>query len=194
VSSSKTDGADVLAAAVEVVASSAIDFSSATTDGTDVLAGQTSIIVAASSANTDGADVLAGQVGVLVGVSSVTTDGADVLSANVEVVAGSVSFSAAITDGPDVMAGRIQKIEGGHFGGDRKKHKSEIKKRDEKLKEAITDSFERVIEGKKSEIVVKGDVDVDNPPNIEQFVVDYLKSIAADAVDEDDEEALLLLM
>lgn len=99
-SSATTDGADVLAANLDVVVAA----SSATTDGADALASNISVINAASSATTDGADTLAASVSVIAAVSSATTDGPDTLAA---AVAPIVAASSAATEGADVLAAAV---------------------------------------------------------------------------------------
>jgi hypothetical protein len=208
-SSATTDGADVLSANVSPV----VEFSSATTDGADTMAANVSPVVAFSSATTDGADVLAGAVDVTVAFSSATTDGADVLAAVVD-NSNSASFSTAVTDGADVLAASVSVVIGftapltegadtlaaaidtgtvtavGGYGDDKKK----------KQKKQVLKDIARL-----NEIIIKGDdepetVEIVAPkkpiqPAAKKVDLSFIEAIIKQQIeDEDEEEALMLLM
>jgi hypothetical protein len=200
-SSATTDGTDVFASNISVL----ISASSAVADGADVLAGQVSVTVGFTSSTTDGADAANGQVSVTVELSSGTTDGSDVMVGLVTPASTPVSFSSAITDGADHLESAIRSGDGDASGGWKKeapKKKINLSKESQDRKKAVVDAYQVLLEPHTTEAIAEEAKQViqSAPLDLIEQDLQKVKELLAlwqselDAREQDDEEALLMLL
>jgi hypothetical protein len=103
---SATEGADLCASTVALVAASA-DLSLAATEGADLASATAGLAVSANLAGTEGADTASGAVAAVVSAALSSTEGADTAASNVSLL---ITASMAAVEGADLCAASMDVV------------------------------------------------------------------------------------